>query len=147
MHDLESIKKELSTLPEWDKQICLQSYKGNKDYMLGCGKIKDMSIEESELTYPIFDLPIINEIMKVHSLVRTRVLRLDPKENYSYHKDPTKRFHLPIETNMKCFFVVEMKEIIQMPANGNHYILDTTREHTAVNAHRHKVRTHIVGVL
>ena len=50
-------------------------------------------------------------------------MNLKPKKCYTYHYDLTKRFHIPIETNDKCFFIVD-KKVIQFPADGNYYILD-----------------------
>jgi hypothetical protein len=62
---------------------------------------------------------------------------------YSYHQDWDKRFHIPLKTNDKCFFIVD-KKFIQFPADGNHYILDTTKMHTAINASLED-RIHLIG--
>ena len=72
-------------------------------------------------------------------------MNLKPKRCYTYHYDLTKRFHIPIKTNDKCFFIVD-KEVIQFPADGNHYILDTTKNHTAINASKED-RIHLIGNL
>ena len=48
------------------------------------------------------------------------------------HYDQVKRLHIPIVTNEYCFFVIEDK-IVRYPADGNYYIIDTTKHHTAIN--------------
>ena len=64
---------------------------------------------------------------------------------YSYHKDPTKRIHIPLITNDKCFMVID--DIVhRYPADGNYYISDTTKMHTAVNG-SWEDRVHIVGCI
>ena len=58
---------------------------------------------------------------------------------------PGKRFHIPLITNDNCFFVVDDK-IVRYPADGNYYIVDTTKKHTAVNA-SWEDRIHLIGNL
>ena len=47
----------------------------------------------------------------------------------------TKRMHIPVITNKHCFLIIN-NEIKHYPADGNHYLVDTTQPHTAVNASR-----------
>ena len=142
-YDLEKIKEELDTLPSYDTQIYLQgdtedmdSHEAIKNYLL-------VDDTENDFNIPLFDLPYINSIMKKHNLVRTRVMKMAPKTCYSYHQDPSKRVHIPLITNEKCFFVVA-DEVIRLPADGNYYVIDTTKLHTFVNA-SFEDRIHIVG--
>ncbi len=72
-------------------------------------------------------------------------MKLKSKTCYSYHQDQGKRFHIPLITNDNCFFVVEDK-IVRYPADGNYYIVDTTKKHTAVNA-SWEDRIHLIGNL
>ena len=65
------------------------------------------------------------------------------KTCYSYHKDQTKRLHIPIVTNDKCFFVIN-DEVVRTPKEGHPYVLDTTLIHTAVNA-SFEDRIHLIG--
>lgn len=149
MINIERIKRELSNIPYYRKhsQIMLQGVEGQTDPFYGTGKISQLQHEEKEFIHPIFDsCPYLNEVIKELGMYRTRILTLGPKSCYSYHNDPTKRIHIPIETHpIGCFMVVE-EEVIRMPANGNYYVIDTTKHHTAVNADI-KPRIHIVGIV
>ena len=145
MYDLNKIKSEINLLPSFDEQICLQGTKTNKDPFAGTGRVLNLPEKEIEFTYPIFDIPYINSIIEEHHLYRVRLMVLKPKRCYTYHYDLTKRFHIPIKTNDKCFFIVD-KEVVQFPADGNYYILDTTKNHTALNGSMED-RLHLIGNL
>jgi hypothetical protein len=143
--DLQKIKDEIKTLPQWKEQICLQGTKTIKDHFVGTGKAIDLPEKEIEFTYSLFDIPYINSIIKNFNLYRVRLMNLKSKTCYSYHKDQCKRFHIPIITNENCFFIVDEK-IVRCPADGNYYIIDTTKKHTAVNA-SFEDRIHLIGNL
>tara|TARA_Y100000385_G_C12943861_1_gene572405 strand:+ start:465 stop:905 length:441 start_codon:yes stop_codon:yes gene_type:complete len=145
MYDLNKIKSEINLLPSFDEQICLQGTKTNKDPFAGTGRVLNLPEKEIEFTYPIFDIPYINSIIEEYHLYRVRLMVLKPKRCYTYHYDLTKRFHIPIKTNDKCFFIVD-KEVVQFPADGNYYILDTTKNHTALNGSMED-RLHLIGNL
>ena len=145
MYDLNKIKDEIKTLPKWDTQICLQGTKTNKDPFAGILSARDLPEKEIEFTYPLFNIPYINSIIKDFGLYRVRLMNLKSKTCYTYHKDQCKRFHIPIITNENCFFVVEEK-IIRYPADGNYCIVDTDKKHTAINASRED-RIHLIGNL
>ena len=143
--DLQKIKDEIKTLPQWKEQICLQGTKTIKDHFVGTGKAIDLPEKEIEFTYTLFDIPYINSIIKNFNLYRVRLMNLKSKTCYSYHKDQCKRFHIPIITNENCFFIVDEK-IVRCPADGNYYVIDTTKKHTAVNA-SFEDRIHLIGNL
>ena len=143
MYDLNKIKDEIKTLPKWDEQICLQGTKTIKDPFAGIGKAIDLPEKEIEFTYPLFDIPYINSIIKEHDLYRVRLMKLKRKTCYTYHRDQGKRFHIPIITNENCFFIVD-EELIRYPADGNYYIVNTSKKHTAINASRED-RIHLIG--
>ena len=145
MYDLNKIKNELKILPKWKEQICLQGTETIKDPFAGIGSARDLPEKEVQFTYPLFDIPYINSIIKEHNLYRVRLMRLKSKTCYSYHQDQGKRFHIPLITNDNCFFVVDDK-IVRYPADGNYYIVDTTKKHTAVNA-SWEDRIHLIGNL
>lgn len=145
MYDIKKILNELKNIPEYDDQICLQTVNGCNDPFYGSRRISEMDHSENEFKYFLFNFPYINSIISELKLVRTRLMRMKPKTCLTYHQDPTKRLHIPLITNDKCFFIVD-KKVIQLPADGNYYILDTTKPHTALNASLEK-RLHIVGVL
>jgi len=137
IYDLKRIKNELNILPEWEDQICLQGTKTNKDPFAGIGKAKKIPGYELEFKYPLFDMPYTNSIIEEHELYRVRIMKLKSKTCYSYHQDWYKRL------NDKCFFVIE-DVIYRYPADGNFYIIDTTKKHTAVNA-SWEDRIHLIG--
>jgi hypothetical protein len=146
--DLEKIKQELKLLPKFDEQICLQGTKDNLDPFWGVGKWNEkyeLGYKETDFNTFIFDLPYINSILLDLKMYRTRVMNLKPKTCYTYHRDITKRIHIPIETNESCFIIIN-KEVKHYPANGNYYVVDTTQYHTALNASMLN-RIHIVGVI
>ena len=142
-YDIERILLELELLPEYDTQISLQTIKGETDYNYGTGRLDNLEHKEKDFIVPLFDMPYTNSIIKDLGMYRTRVMRIHSKTCYSYHQDPTMRIHIPLITNDKCFMVIDDK-VIRYPADGNHYIVDTTKMHTAVNASWEE-RIHIVG--
>ena len=146
--DLKRIKKELETLPNLEniKQISLQGTHDNLDPFLGVGKLRLIKgdYKETDFVVPIFDIPYINSIMKDLKMFRTRLMKLYPRECYTYHYDYTKRIHIPLVTDKNCF-IIDDKQIKHLPADGNHYIVDTTKWHTALNDSAELTRTHIVG--
>lgn len=146
--DLDKIKEELKRLPEFKPpffdQISLQGVEDNPDPFFGIGSMKDLtSYKETDFTEFNFDLPYINHIIEDLNMCRTRVLVLHPKTCYSLHRDTSKRIHIPVVTNEKCWMIVN-KEIMHLPADGRYYEIDTTQEHTALNG-SWEARTHIVG--
>lgn len=150
--DLEKIKKELQTLPSYDEQISLQGTKDNLDPFWGTDKGKEpwkkkqkMGIKETDFNIPLFDIPYINSIIKELKMYRTRVMNLKYKTCYSYHRDLTKRIHIPIQTNENCFIMID-KKIEHLPADGNYHVVDTTQYHTAINA-SWEDRIHLVGII
>lgn len=154
--DLELIKEELKTLPPYDTQICLQGIEGSDDPFLGCGISGEknsweripgkLTYPSSDFKYPLFSsMPYMNNLMETYEITNTRIMILRPKTCYSYHRDISKRLHIPVETNEDCFFIIE-KEVFYLPNNGNHFIVDTTLFHTAINASQYD-RLHIVGRL
>ncbi len=74
---------------------------------------------------------------------RVRFMFLQPKTCYTLHIDSEEfRYHIPLVTNGKCFFV--NNDIIErMPHAGWLYRFRTTEYHTAVNASNH-TRIHLV---
>jgi hypothetical protein len=145
--DLEKIKKEMQTLPDYKDQICLQGTEDNLDpfYGIGAEIFNNTGRKEKEFNVPIFDLPYINSIMKDLNMCRTRVMNLKSKTCYTYHQDSTKRIHIPVITNQNCFFIIN-NEVKHYPADGSYYLVNTTQYHTALNASKQD-RIHIVGVI
>lgn len=131
-------------LPTYKDQICLQSINGNTDPFYGTGRITDLVHKEEEFVEPTFkDLEYTNSIIQKLGMYRTRVMSMPPKTCYTYHRDYTQRMHIPLITNENCFFVID-DEVVRLPADGNHYLINTTKKHTFVNASM-KHRIHIIG--
>lgn len=169
MYDLKKIQAEIESLPDFDKQLLLQSNQENSEDRnpnVSCtGNIVQSTKKELDnklaaevqdiyYTHPIFNIPYINSIMEELKLSKTRLMVLEQRECYTWHRDFYPRIHIPIITDdEKCFMVVQSKfdpndngEIIRMPANGDYYFVDTTKHHTAINGSGTvKRRLHIVG--
>ena len=142
--DIDKILLEFEALPQYDTQISLQTIEGCVDYNYGTGKLLAPT-KEKDFVFPLFDMPYTNSIMKRLGMFRTRVMRMYSNTCYSYHKDPTMRIHIPLITNDKCFMVID-DEVIRHPADGNYYIVDTTKMHTAINGSPEE-RIHIIGCI
>ena len=145
MVNLEKILEEIKIIPDFDDQIMLQTVEGETDPLYGTGDSRFFTHTEQEFTIPMFDLPYTNSIIKELGMYRTRIMKMASKYCYSYHWDRTQRVHIPLITNENCFFVIE-DEVVRTPADGNHYLIDTRKKHTFVNA-SFEDRWHIVGAV
>ena len=142
--DIERILLELELLPQYKNQISLQTVEGETDPNYGTGQLNNLKHKEEDFNIPLFpQLKYVNSIIKKLKMFRTRVMRMSSKTCYSYHKDPSQRIHIPLITNENCFFVIDDK-VSRYPADGNYYLIDTTKKHTFVNASFEK-RIHIIG--
>ena len=131
--------------PRGSSQIALQGVEGNRDPYYGIGSSVELHHREDEFVVPNFDIEYTNSILKKLGMFRSRLMTMRETSCYSYHKDPTKRMHIPLITNDKCFMVID--DIVhRYPADGNYYIVDTTKMHTAVNG-SWEDRVHIVGCI
>jgi len=144
MFNIDKILLELTSLPEFDNQIMLQGVEGVDDPNYGIGFFKDNNHHESDFNVELHPtLTYTNKIIRDLGMTRTRVMKMQSKTCYSYHRDMTQRIHIPLVTNPNCFFVID-DEVVRLPADGNHYFIDTTKRHTFVNASWEE-RIHIVG--
>tara|TARA_B100000902_G_scaffold126881_2_gene126363 strand:+ start:9950 stop:10366 length:417 start_codon:yes stop_codon:yes gene_type:complete len=94
----------------------------------------------------IFEFEYVNSLIHRFKMYHTRLMRLHPRECYSYHADMAPRIHFPIITNNECFFVLE-NTTFNMP-KGKGYWVDTRKNHTAFNGNKSQtnfIRWHIVG--
>jgi hypothetical protein len=143
MIDIDRILVELDMYIPDAPQVSLQGIKGNNDPFYGIGRLSEVDHREDEFIVPNFNIEYTNSILKELGMYRSRLMNMSPKTCYSYHSDPTKRMHIPLITNENCFFVID-DQVSYYPANGNHYLVDTTKKHTFVNA-SFDYRLHIVG--
>lgn len=140
--DIERILLELEIVPD-GAQVCLQGISPNGDPHYGIGKVLELNHTEEEFIYPLFDMPYTNLVIESLSMYRTRVMRMKPQTCYTYHLDLTKRMHIPLITNERCMFIID-DMVYRYPADGRHYLIDTTKMHTAINASTEE-RIHLVG--
>lgn len=89
---------------------------------------------------------VYNKLTECFKIGRLRFMYVSPKRCYSWHKDATPRIHVPLYTDHTQAALIIEDSIIRMPADGNAYIVDTTKYHTAFNAWI-ETRIHLVGVL
>lgn len=89
-------------------------------------------------------------IEKVHDILakdytfgRMRLMKLTGRKCMSLHTDMEKRIHIPITTNLNCLMIVD-DEVIHMPADGNAYLVDTKKRHTALNSNQDFDRIHLM---
>ncbi len=138
--NIEHILLELESLPKYDTQLSLQV---TADGSSGEGQLAKLDYKEEDFNVFAYDIPYTNSVLSELGMYRSRLMNMKPKTCYSYHWDPTKRMHIPLLTNENNFFVID-DEISRYPADGSHYLIDTTKKHTFVNA-SFESRLHIVG--
>lgn len=144
-YDLEIIKREIDSLPKYDNQLYLQGSSKDMDPFQPTIGQNYLIVDKNEISYniPLFDIPYINNILKENDLVRTRIMKMKPKTCYYWHADKTKRLHIPVYTHAHCFLLVD-EDRIHLPADGTAYVVNTTKNHTALNCSKID-RIHIVG--
>ncbi len=120
-----------------------------------------------EFHYRLRDTQIFKlyeRLQQDHQIGRVRLLALKPGNCYSYHTDAEIRFHLAVDTNPFCFFVLqnasrgedgiavvtptvpdmsEYVKVLHVPADSYLYGMDLNRKHTTFNGGS-TVRYHIV---
>jgi hypothetical protein len=148
--DISRIWKEVSTFVLTDDsidQICLQGYDIDMDPYFGSRELKSMKgYTEWDFCVNLFPkLEYTNEIIEELRMYRTRVMRMAPKSCLSYHKDPTRRVHIPLITNTNAFLLID-KSAYNLIDDGSAYLVDTKKMHTAINA-SFVNRIHLVGVV
>ena len=126
---LQAHKPDLNPSDEWNKSI---------------GRLDRLQYPETYFKYSLFNLPTINRIMEKYGMKRTRIMKSNPKTCLSMHQDLTKRIHIPLITNEKCFMAIEDRNYYLEP--GKIYLTNTILRHTAVNASEN-YRVHIVGCI
>lgn len=96
------------------------------------------------------EIQILFNYLKKYKVCRSRIFVLGQgnKNEYSIHKDPTKRIHIPIITNRSCdfnFYDNEKRKIFTdtLRADGSIYSIDTTVLHSTQNTDNSD-RIHIV---
>ena len=161
--DLEKLRQYFASVKSLgsDTQVCLTHRPGQEPYKDGCGS----AYIDNDLNQKIFDEKDFTELVGQHenpiysiieqvkaialenyglSIGRIRFMTQNPKTCLSYHRDIEEfRFHIPLHTNIRCFFVVNDR-VFRMPKEGHLYTLKTDQYHTPVNANISFARTHLV---
>lgn len=155
--DLEQVKKDLATVltyTEWgaDNQISLKHRPGAIDtWKDGIGSLYNKNTQtdtaqEAEFTeynaqLPEYTLNLLKEFSQTQgfNLGRVRYMKQLSKRGLSVHKDTSKRYHLVIQTNEFAYFGFGLDKgpvkafCYHIPADGNFYIADTTKQHFVYN--------------
>lgn len=127
------------------KQISLQGF-DEADFNGACGKTTELQGKETDCVVRLYQkYNYTYEIIEKYKMYRSRIMMLPDKRNYGWHIDYSPRIHIPLITNVHCFFIIE-NEKIHLPADGSIYWVDTQKWHTFVNANRYDfMRSHLVG--
>lgn len=125
------------------------TFVGKEDINDGTGKLNDLSDAEENYNklLTVYHGTYLEEVYdKIQTHInsfRVRFMQLGPKTTYSYHVDPTPRFHIPLSSNEHSWMIID-KKVFEFD-NGYLYLIDTTRPHTAINLSMCDPRIHIVG--
>ena len=84
----------------------------------------------------------INEFFEIG---RSRVIKMPQRTTLSWHRDPEKRLHIAIKTNHGARMFIEHTGY-HIPADGNIYVTDNTKYHTAINGGEED-RIHLVATV
>ena len=84
----------------------------------------------------------INEFFEIG---RCRVIKMPPRTTLSWHRDPERRLHIAIKTNYGARMFIEHTGH-HIPADGNIYLTDNTKYHTAINGGEED-RIHLVATV
>ena len=130
-----------------NKQVSITSLKGN-DLIEGTGAIDTLAESEKEydVLNDIFKSTYIeymhNKLLEKFPVIRGRIMLLEGKRCYTYHRDPTWRLHIPIITSKYSILIID-DVVHRLPTLGQVYLINTTLFHTAVNM-KFEDRIHIV---
>jgi hypothetical protein len=125
------------------KQTSLQ-YKEGDDVWASSTGISKGKERTYNLLNPYFKNSIFEEVIQQYNLTRSRLMWINPGSCYTIHTDETQRIHIPIFTNEQAFIVFKEESIVNLPV-GHIYLVDTRKEHTAMNCSMKEPRLHFVG--
>lgn len=136
-----------SVKESWDHQVSITSLSGT-DLTEGIGKLNDLSHPEKDygtLNYKFKNTYLEylhNTLLETFPVVRGRIMLLEGKTCYTYHRDPTWRLHVPVISSNDSIFVIEDK-VYRMPTLGQVYLVNTRLFHSAINM-KDEDRVHLV---
>ena len=126
------------------KQSGLQYLDNEDPWASAVGISRGRELEYSNLN-PLFSGTIFEEIINKYKFKRTRLMWVGPYACYSMHKDSTPRVHIPLITNLDCYFVFKSGIIKHLEAGYVHYT-NTNWKHTFMNC-SDQYRLHLVGAV
>jgi len=132
-------------------QICINSANGNS-LTEGAGKQRDDSFEvvcDTHINHQFkggYIEEVRNVIREKYVIGRVRLMRIDPKSNYTFHADTTTRLHIPLKTNNQAFLLAGGRRL-HLPLSRHPFIINTRLVHTAMNGAPDESRYHLVAVL
>lgn len=147
-----------------DNQICVTGTSTGSDHLEGSGSLEykwvDMEtrvpranpLQETEFTHFLdafkgtYTEEVYLRLYQRFNIGRLRFMYVSPRKCYSWHRDTTPRIHVPIRTDPARTGLIVEDTVVRLPADGNAYVIDTTRYHTAFNAWN-QTRIHLVGAL
>ena len=88
---------------------------------------------------------VYNIVRSKFNIGRMRFLMKPPRSCLSWHRDPERRLHIPIITNVGNIMVIK-DTAFHMPSDGAAYITDNTKYHNFFNGSEVE-RVHLVSTL
>jgi len=130
-----SIQHRKNILPPWDSIDGLESLK----------IYENCTEQDFNIIHENFKNTELGRIIKDFNLVRSRLMLLKGKTNYTIHKDISCRLHIPIDTNPDCLFYFPDHNEHFYLEEGKVYKVNTTEKHTMINGGTDRV--HLIGCL
>ena len=134
----DDFKYKSNALKDYSSERLLQ--KNQKDQRL---LERDFNIVSPTFKDTIFE-NLYEKLKQKHNIGRLRIMKMNPRNCLSWHKDTTPRLHIVLNSQEGNFMVIE-DEIRHLP-QYTCWITDTTNNHTAFNS-SNDMRIHIVGVI
>ena len=126
------------------RQAGLQYFDEQDPWASAVGKSQGRELEYTNLN-PFFAETVFEQVIKDYNLSRTRLMWINPFSCYSIHKDTTPRIHVPLITNLSCYFVFAKTGLRHLNF-GKVFWVDTRENHTFINCSEIP-RLHLVGVV
>jgi len=126
------------------RQAGLQFIDCEDPWTSAVGRSQGRELEYTNLN-PFFAGTIFEQAIKQYKLSRTRLMWINPFSCYTVHRDTTPRIHIPMITNLGCYFVFANTGLIHLNF-GKVFWVDTREPHTFINCSEIP-RLHLVGVV
>lgn len=126
------------------KQTGLQFKEGEDPWTSAVGRSTGNELA-CDVLNPYFSNTVFEDIINKYKFKRTRLMWVGPYACYSMHKDETQRVHIPLVTNLDCYFIFKGRAPTHLKIN-NVYQTDTRLVHTFINCSE-KPRLHLVGAV